>query len=150
MKSFPTARTDGRRRGSPAFTLVEVLAAMLLMAIIIPVTLQGMTMVSRAAQLGQRKTAAMRVAERVINEQLALVAQGQTVQNSASGTETDGGLDYPWTMQTAVWPQDTMTKMTVRITFTLEGHSYEMSLSTLFDPTANTPGTPGTTGTPTS
>jgi prepilin-type N-terminal cleavage/methylation domain-containing protein len=126
------------------FTLIEVLAAMLMMAIIIPVALEGMSVVSRTAVLGQHKAAAMRVAERVLNEQLAVVIQGQTIPSSGSGTEVDGDTSYPWTMQTENWPQDAMTEMTVHITFVVQGHSYDMTLSTLFDPNANTPGTAGT------
>jgi prepilin-type N-terminal cleavage/methylation domain-containing protein len=141
MKSSPTPRTEARR-GAPGFTLVEVLAALLMMAIIIPISLQGMTIISRAAVMGQRKAAAMRVAERVLNEQLAVVTQGQAIPTTGSGTESEGGMDYSWNMTTTVWPQDTMTQMTVRITFTSQGHSYDMSLSTLYDPNANVPGTP--------
>jgi type II secretory pathway pseudopilin PulG len=141
MKSSPTPRTDAPRR-SAGFTLAEVLAALLMMAIIIPIALQGMTIVSRAAVMGQRKTAAMRVAERVLNEQLAVVVQGQAIPASASGTEEEGGMSYTWTMTTAVWPQDTMTQMTVHVTFTSQGNPYVMSLSTLYDPNANVPGTP--------
>lgn len=123
---------------------------MLLMAIIIPVALQGASIVSRAAILGQRKASAMRVAERVLNEQLLLLtSQGQVVPSSASGIETDGDTTYPWTMQSEPWPEDSMTQITIRVTFTVRGNNYEMSLSTLFDPTASTPGAAagGTTNT---
>jgi prepilin-type N-terminal cleavage/methylation domain-containing protein len=140
MKSSPTPRTDGRR-GSAGFTLVEVLAAMLMMAIIIPISLEGMSIVSRAAVMGQRKTAAMRVAERVLNEQLAVVTAGQAIPTSSNGTEDEGGMSYTWTMTTTVWPQDTMTQMTVHVTFTSQGNPYVMSLSTLYDPNASVPGT---------
>jgi len=132
------------RRG--AFTLIEVLAAMLMMAIIVPVALEGMSVVSRAAVLGQHKAAAMRVAERVLDEQLAVIAQGQPIPATGSGTESDGDTAYPWTMQTENWSQDSMTQMTVHITFVVQGNSYEMTLSTLFDPNAGTPGTATTTG----
>ena len=147
MKYFPPQSTDRvrLRRGSGAFTLIEVLAALLLMAIIVPVALEGMSVVSRAAVLGQHKAAAMRVAERVLSEQLAVVSQGQPIPTSGSGTETDGDTSYPWTMQTEAWPQDVMTQMTVRITFSVQGNAYEMTLSTLFDPNAGAPVT--TTGT---
>jgi type II secretory pathway pseudopilin PulG len=133
---------DGRAEG--AFTLIEVLAALLMMAIVIPVALEGMSIVSRAAVLGEHKVAAMRVAERVLNEQLSVLTQGQPIPTSGNGTETDGDMNYPWTMETVPWPQDTnLTEMTVKVTFTLQGNPYEMSLATLFDPNANTPGVPG-------
>lgn len=131
------------RRNRRGFTLAEVLAALVLMAIVIPVALEGMSVVSRAAVLGQRKVAAMRVAERVLNEQMLLLSQGQVVENSASGVESEGGTDYPWTLQTKTWEQDAMTQLTVRVTFTVRGAQFEMKASTLFDPAADTPGTPG-------
>jgi type II secretory pathway pseudopilin PulG len=144
MKSSRSRPDAAAARGASAFTLVEVLAALLMMAIIIPVALQGMSIVSRAASLGEHKVAAMRVAERVLDEQLAVLTEGQPIPTSGSGTETDGDDSYPWTMQTSPWTQDTaMTEMTVRVTFTLQGHPYEMSLGTLFDPNAAVPGVPG-------
>ena len=85
MKSSPTLRTKISRR---AFTLVEVLAAMLVMAIVIPVAMQGMSIASRAGILGTRKAAAMRVAERVLNEQFIT---GQLTQSTASGSVSEGG-----------------------------------------------------------
>jgi type II secretory pathway pseudopilin PulG len=112
---------------------VEVLAALLLMAIIIPVAMDGMSVASRAGNLGQRKAAAMRVAERVLNE---LIATNQTAQESATGTQADGDTVYPWTMSTEAWSVDLMTEMTVRVTFTVQGRDYEVQASTLFDPAA--------------
>jgi prepilin-type N-terminal cleavage/methylation domain-containing protein len=143
MKSSQSPRTEATAGRRSAFTLAEVLAALVLMAIVIPVALEGMSVVSRAAILGQRKVAAMHVAERVLNEQLLLLGQGQQVENSASGVETDAGTDYPWTLQAEQWPRDSMTLLTVRVTFTVRGSQYEMKTSTLFDPTAGTPGTAG-------
>lgn len=130
MKFYPspTLRTDANRR---AFTLVEVLAALLLMAIIIPVTMDGLSVASRAGLMGQRKTAAMRVAERILNE---LTATNQGAQDSASGTHVDGVVEYPWSMTTEPWSMDSMTQMTVRVTFTVQGRDYEVSASTLYDP----------------
>lgn len=142
MRFFLSPPTEAVRPRARAFTLVEVLAALLMMAIIIPVALQGMGVVSRVAEVGQHKAAAMRVAERVINEQIALVGLGQAIPTSGSGTEVDGDTSYPWTMQTGNWAEDTMTQMTVHVTFTVRGSAYEMTLSTLFDPNADTPGTP--------
>lgn len=143
MRFSPPKRTEASPRHRGGFTLAEVLAALLLMAIVIPIALEGMSVVSRAAVLGQRKVAAMRVAERVLNEQLVLLSQGQTVEKSASGVEADGGTNYPWALQAETWSQDAMTQLTVRVTFTVRGTQYEMKASTLFDPTADTPGTPG-------
>jgi hypothetical protein len=119
-----------------------------MMAIIVPIALQGMGVVSRAAGLGAQKVAALRVAERILNEQLAVVASGQSIPTSGGGTEVDGGVSYRWTMQTEPWPQDTMTQMTVKVDCVVQGHAYEMSLGTLYDPNAGTPGTAANATTP--
>jgi type II secretory pathway pseudopilin PulG len=117
-----------RRPASSAFTLAEVLAALLMMAIIIPVAMEGMSVASRVGVLGQRKATAMRVAERVINE---LIVENQTQQNSASGTASDGDVNYPWTMKSQTWPEDAMIEMTVTVTFSVQGNEYDISASTL-------------------
>jgi len=68
----------------------------------------------------------MRVAEHVLNEQLLLLSQGQVIENSASGVENDGGTNYPWALQSETWPQDAMTQLTVRVTFTVRDTQYEI------------------------
>ena len=78
---------SSRRRA--AFTLVEVLAALLMMAIIVPVAIEGMSVASRVAVLGQRKAAAMRVGERVLSE---LLVETQIQQASSSGTAYEGDV----------------------------------------------------------
>jgi len=138
MKFAPIPRIDAARSGRRGFTLIEVLAALLLMAIVIPVAMQGMSTASRAGLLGQRKAAAMRVAERVLNE---LIITGEMNQSTASGTIDDGDISYPWTMQSEPWPEDPMTHVTVKVTFTLQGSGYEVSASTLYDAAATTAAT---------
>ena len=139
MKSAPPPRTDAaRRRTRRAFTLIEVLAALLLMAIVIPVAMQGMSTASRAGILGQRKAVAARIAERMLNE---LIVTGQMNQNTASGSVVDGDIAYPWTMQSEPWTEDSMTHVTVKVTFSVQGNDYEVSASTLFDATAATAST---------
>lgn len=123
----------GTRRG---FTLIEVLASLLLMAIIIPVAMEGMGVASRAGLLGQRKATAMRVAERVLNE---LVVEGALQSASGSGHAVDGDTTYPWSMRTENWSEDAMLQLTVTVTFTLQGNNYDVSLSTLL-PTSGSSG----------
>ena len=137
MKSArrPTPTESGRRAaGRRGFTLVEVLASLLLMAIIIPVATEGMSVASRVGILGQRKAAAMRVAERVLNE---LITEAQLQQNSSSGTAADGDTVYPWSMRVENWPEDAMQQMTVAVTFSVQGNNYEVSVTTLLPAAAS-------------
>ena len=128
-----------RGKARCAFTLVEVLAALLMMAIVIPVTMEGMSVASRAGVLGQRKAAAMRVAERVLNE---LIVEGETQQTTSSGSIADGDITYPWAMRSETWSEDAMLHMTVTVTFTVQGNNYDVSASTLIAPASSATTTP--------
>lgn len=123
---------SARRAG---YTLVEVLAAMLFMAIIIPIAMQAVSVASRAGTVGQRKAAAARIAERVLNEQ---IVTGGTTQGGTSGTIVEGDNSYPYTVTTQDWAQDQMSELTVKVTFTVQGSEYDVTATTLFDPYAVT------------
>lgn len=133
--------TDLQRRSRPreGFTLAEVLAALLFMAILIPVTMEGVTVASRAGMIAQRKAAAMRIAERVLDEHLAT---DQIATSSGSGVIQEGSVSYPWTLRTDPWTEDTMTMVTARVEYTVQGNVYEAVATTLYDPLAATPPTP--------
>lgn|GEM_PF-405245 len=131
--SFCPAQS-GSRRETRAFTLVEVLAALALMAIIVPVAMQGVQIASRAGTLGERKATAMRIAESVLNE---LIVTGEMIQSTASGNVTENGLSYPWTMKSETWSEDAMNVVTVQVIFTVQGDTYNVSASTLYDPTTS-------------
>ena len=124
-----------RRLGAGAFTLAEVLAALLFMTILIPVAMHGVSVASRAGSLGQRKAAAMRIAERVLDEQLV---SGQIATAIPYGNIVDGDTTYPWTMTSEPWSEDTMTVLTVRVSFDLQGTTFDIAASTLYDATATT------------
>lgn len=131
---FPAKRLGHRtHRG---FTLAEVLAALLFMAILVPVTMHGVSVASRAGVLGQRKATAMRIAERVLDEQ---ILSGQMATATPYGTINEGDLSYSWTMRTDPWPEDILIAMnvaTVRVEFNVQGNTYDVAVSTLYDPTA--------------
>ena len=61
------AAATNKRRTS-AFTLVEVLAALLFMAIVIPVAVDALHVASLAGEVAARKAVATRIADRVLNE----------------------------------------------------------------------------------
>jgi hypothetical protein len=103
-----------------------------MMAIVIPVAMEGMSIASRAGVLGTRKAAAMRVAERLLNE---LVIGNQLQQSASSGALEDGDTTYPWTMRTEAWSEDEMLQMTVTVNFVVRGNTYDVSVSTLLPAT---------------
>ncbi|MES2696172.1 MAG: type II secretion system protein [Verrucomicrobiota bacterium] len=132
-------RTASVRKRGGGFTLIEVLASLLLMAIVIPVAMQATSIASRAGILGQRKAAAMRIADRVLNE---LIITGEAAQASSSGgTIAEGDASYSWTLESRTWTEDAMTQITVTVTFSVQGAPQTVSASTLVDPVAPLPGT---------
>jgi prepilin-type N-terminal cleavage/methylation domain-containing protein len=132
MRFSRTETTRCAERARAAFTLAEVLAAVVLMAIVIPVAVQAVQVASRAGQVGVRKAAAARVADRVMSE---LEASGQIQNGTQSGVIEEGRQDYSWNMQTTPWTEGNLNVVTVSVDFEVQGQTYQVRLSTLFDPT---------------
>src|ERR1039457_1486662 len=97
------AMKGARRRSAAGFTLAEVLAALLFMAIVIPVAIEGMHVASRAGTVSERKGEAARVAQRLLAENLVTTNLNQAVQ---VGTLTEGQREFNWTLHSDPWNQD--------------------------------------------
>jgi len=120
--------TPAGSRRSQAFTLAEVLAAMLFLAIVIPTAVEALHVSSLAGEVAARKGAAARIADRVLNESLVMTNWNNGVQN---GTVSEGALDFRWTLSSQPWPQDAMQLLTVQVTFLAQAKDYSVKLSTL-------------------
>lgn len=144
MKSrrTPCRRPAAKARASAGFTLVEVLAALLFMAIVIPVAMEGVRIASLAGEVGERKVVAARVAERVLNE--LLVTDGLR-QTSASGSVEEGIRRFNWTMRSEAWSVASLNLVTIRVVFTAQGNEYEVNLSTLYSSDTQSTSTTTTT-----
>lgn len=125
---FTTRPTSAPPRGVDAFTLAEVLAALVFMAIVIPVAVQGLQIASRAGAVAERKREAARVAERVLNECIVTTNWNQAVQ---SGTVLEADREYRWTLRTETWTESTMQLLSVEVTFPVQGKDYTVPMSTL-------------------
>ena len=110
------------------FTLAEVLAALVFMAIVIPVAVEALRIANLAGQVGLRKVAAARVAERVLNESL-ITSQIQGL--SQTGVIDEGPQQYRWTIRSEPWREDAMMVVTVEVLFAVQGKDYDVRLSTL-------------------
>jgi type II secretory pathway pseudopilin PulG len=123
-----------RRARHRAFTLAEVLAALVFLAVLIPVAIEGLSIASRAGEVAARKSEAALVAESVLNQTVVTTNWNQTVQ---SGTVRQGVRDFRWTLRNDPWNQDpaatTMRQLAVEVTFTAQGRDYSVRLSTLVD-----------------
>ena len=122
------------RKINTAFTLAEVLAALVFLAILIPVAIQGLNIASRAGDVAARKSEAALVAESILNQTVATTNWSQAVQN---GNVRQGLSEFRWTLRNEPWNQDpaatTMRQLTAEVFFTAQGAQYSVRLSTLVD-----------------
>ena len=130
--NLPTCKPRAGKRGRAAFTLAEVLVALLLMAILIPVAMDGVRLASLAGELSARKATAARIAERVLNE---LVVTRQWQQTTQSGTTQEGSREFRWSMRLEPWNVAPLSLVTVQVNFPVQGKDYEVHLSTVVDTT---------------
>jgi type II secretory pathway pseudopilin PulG len=139
-----TSNPDAKRRDRPAdagtfcatagFTLAEVMAAMVFMAILIPVALEGLSIASRAGEVAVRKSEAALVAERLLNENVVTTNWNRSSQN---GTLRQGMRDFRWSLRNDPWNQDvnvnTIRLLSVEVKFDVQGRDYTVRMSTLVD-----------------
>jgi type II secretory pathway pseudopilin PulG len=118
------------RQGSAGFTLAEVLAALVFMAIVIPVAIQGVKIASQTGVLAQRKGEAARVAERVLNETMVTTNWNKSLQSGQIG---QGIMQYRWQVRSEPWLQEPMRLVSVQVSFSVQGQDYDVRLSTLAD-----------------
>jgi len=123
-----TATNCNRASG---FTLVEVLAALLFLAIVIPTAVEALHMATLSGEVAVRKSAAARVADRVLNESIVMTNWNSGTQ---SGTVTEGASDFRWTLTSQTWPQDSMQLLTAEVKYSAQGKDYSVKLSTLANP----------------
>ncbi len=121
-------------RPAAAFTLAEVLAALLFMGIVVPVAIEGLHVASLAGTVAERKAEAARVALRVLNESLVTTNWIQAVQ---TGTATEGWRQFRWTLHNDPWNEDAnqnvMRQLSVEVVFTAQSRDYSVRMTTLVD-----------------
>jgi len=138
-RPLPKFKVQGSRpsrtpHSRSAFTLAEVLAALVFMAILIPVALEGLSIATRAGEVAARKSEAALVAERILNENIVTTNWNKTIQN---GSLRQGARDFRWTLRNDPWTQDPnqniMRVLSVEVLYAAQGRDYSVRLSTLVD-----------------
>lgn len=131
MRFRPTTpRSCAGSRRQAGFTLAEALAALAFLAIVIPVAVHAIQVASLAGQVADRKSAAARVADRLLNE---AIVTGQWKQSTASGTVEEGNRQFRWNLQSQSWDKDSLRLLTLQVRYQVQGKDYDVRLSTLVD-----------------
>lgn len=122
------ARYSHRRSTEGAFTFVEVLAAMLFLAILVPTVVEGLMIANRAAITAERTETAAQLAENRLSE-LVMADEWRGSENRG-----DFGQDWPgfrWEASQEDWEGGDMVQLTVHVLFQIQGQEQEVSVSTL-------------------
>jgi general secretion pathway protein I len=119
-----------RRRGG--FTLIEVIATMLLIAIVLPAVMKGVAAVSVTANTTRHRSEASGLAEAKLNE---LVVSNEWQNGVLSG---DFGTDWPeykWQATVQAWPLDStnasIQEIDLRVSWMWHGTEDFVTASTL-------------------
>jgi prepilin-type N-terminal cleavage/methylation domain-containing protein len=122
------------------FTLIEVLAAILLIGIVVPVAMHGISGALGAADTAHHTAEAAELGEQQLNQ---MIADG-TITTASSG---DFGAAYPaysWTMQTNQRDYG-VSELVMTITWNASGGQRSLKLSTMLSTETSTSTTTSST-----
>ena len=117
----PTARCR-------AFTLVEILATLVLVAIILPVAMSGISLALSVADESRRQTEAASLAQTKIAE---IVAEQQYQNTSLAGDFAPDRPEYRWVSQVTDWQGTTLKELDVQVFWNSKNRERSITLSTL-------------------
>lgn len=115
----------GRHRG---VTLAEVLATVAIMAVVIPVAMQGISVATGLAGLTRQRAEATALAQSKLNE---LVVLGEWQTANLSGDFGDAWPDYRWKADVSNWEEADMEQLDVVVSWTSRRGPRQIVLSTL-------------------
>src|SRR5207245_2769294 len=110
------------------FTFIEVLAAMLFLAILVPAVMQGLALSNRASVVAERSAIAVQLAENRLNE---LLLNDAWTTGETRGDFGEQFAGYRWELSRGDWSVDGMTELTLTVFFTVQGLERDVHLTTL-------------------
>ena len=129
-KTFHMACSE--RCGRRGFTFVEILAAMLFMAIVIPVTIRGISLANRMGVVAERKRIAAELASLKLNE--VFLDDSWRDGNKEGNFDDTGDISlsqYRWTLEITPWTDDVMRLIVVKVFYKVQNVEYSVSLGTI-------------------
>lgn len=120
--AFPSRTSRG------GFTLVEVLAALTLAALVLPVAMRGVSLALTCAGRAKRQAEAAVLAEAKLAE--LVVTEGWQAAD-LSGDFEDEAPDYAWRAEVNTWDTTTLRRLDVSVYRKLAGPTRAVTLTTL-------------------
>jgi prepilin-type N-terminal cleavage/methylation domain-containing protein len=119
-------------RKRPGFTLIEVLATLMLMAIVLPAIMQGISIASGTASAARCRNEAAGLAESKLNE---VVATQQWQGGQMSGDFAPDFPQYHWQATVGDWQSDNsnvgLQQLDLKVIWTYRNREDSVTVSTL-------------------
>jgi prepilin-type N-terminal cleavage/methylation domain-containing protein len=115
-------------RGRGGFTLFEVLAAMTIAAIVLPLAMEGISLALTLGADARHRSEASTLARAKLDE---LVATGTWQSGQQAG---DFGTDWPnyhWSAQMGIWNNTSLSQLDVEVTWMTRQKQHSITMSTL-------------------
>jgi prepilin-type N-terminal cleavage/methylation domain-containing protein len=119
------ARAMRRRRG---FTLIEVMAAMVLAAIVLPTAIQGTVLCMNLATNARMQVQAASLAQAKLSELAATKMIDDAVQTGDFGEQWP---QYTWIATVQSWDDPRLVELDVSVLWNRRGKDYDVTVSTL-------------------
>ena len=123
-----------RRISKRGFTLVEVLAAIVLIAIVLPVAMHGISIATAVGGAAKFKAEAAILAQSKLNE-LVVTKSWQDAELAG-----DFGEDHPrfkWVASVNNWDNSTLKQLDLEVVWEANGRQQSVLVSTLVDTESN-------------
>jgi prepilin-type N-terminal cleavage/methylation domain-containing protein len=119
-----------RRRGNypDGFTLVEVLATLVLIAIVIPVAMRGISLATRMAGHSKKQVEAVSLAKAKLTE---IVASKDWQNGDQSGDFGSDRPDYQWSLETSSWSGSSLRQLDLHVFWDTGRVEHSVTLTTL-------------------
>jgi prepilin-type N-terminal cleavage/methylation domain-containing protein len=116
--------------GERGFTLVEILATFVLIAVILPVVMEGLSLSMKLGSKSKRQIEAGALAETKLTE---LLLSGDYDDGDQSGEFDTEDINYKWSLEVEDWEEeDSMQQLTMTVDWTNGSEiNHSVSLTTL-------------------
>src|SRR4051794_15611557 len=136
-------RRKAARHRRSGFTLVEVLASLVIMGIVLPFAMRGATLAMHAGSLARHQAEAATLGEAKLTE---MVSQGDWGSSSSEGDFAPDFPQYRWSLQSAQRDLD-VTELMLSVTWKERGEDRSIKVATLaYVPTSAGTGSTGGSG----
>ena len=121
-----------KRIVAKGFTLIEILAALLLIGLVLPAVMKGVSIISILASDSDHRYEALDLAETKMAEVLLEESwQGSSSQSGQFDDENDEYEDYEWVMDVSDWDQADVKQVDIFVYWQQRNRQREIRLSTL-------------------